>query len=173
MLGPHFEIVDMTALPGLAPAVESGQTFEENARIKARHAAAHFHGLVLADDSGLEVDALGGAPGVRSARYAGENATDAENRAKLLREMRRAGGSRAARFTCVLVLMAAGRAAHVVNGVLDGEILTRQKGAGGFGYDALFQPSGCQESLAQMTPLFKNRLSHRGRAMEKLRSLIV
>ena len=128
---------------------------------------------MLADDSGLEVDALGGAPGVRSARYAGEDAADADNRAKLLRELAATRGkARGARFRCALALAADGTVRAAFDGAVEGTIINAERGAGGFGYDALFVPSGHCETFAQLLGAVKNQLSHRARALEKARAFL-
>ncbi len=148
---------------------EDGATFEENCLIKARTFAAQCDGPVLADDSGLEVDALGGAPGVRSARYAGPDASDAENRARLLADL--AGvpePRRMARFVCCLALVRGGAVLAEVRGTCAGRILAAERGAGGFGYDPLFlyEPSG--RTFAELDPAEKDRVSHRGAALREL-----
>ncbi len=152
-------------------AEETGLSFLENALIKARHAALASGLPTIADDSGLEVDALGGAPGVFSARYAGEGASDAANNAKLLRDMAGiADDSRIARFRCVMVYLrdADDPEPLVGEGVWEGRILRELCGSGGFGYDPLFfVPSqGC--SSAELPPETKNQLSHRGQALREL-----
>lgn len=175
MLGPGFEVSDLTARPEIAAPEENGATFEENAAIKAMAASEHFPGMVLADDSGLEVDALGGAPGVRSARYAGESADDAGNRDLLLKELARVGArgkERSARFHCVLVLAKGGKVIGTFDGRVEGVIINEPKGDGGFGYDPLFVPEGYCESFAQLPGEVKNQLSHRGKALEKLRQAL-
>lgn len=167
MLGDRFEVLDMSVLPGVEPPEETGTTFEENAAIKALHAAAHFDGLVLADDSGLEVDALGGAPGVYSARYVGAEATDAMNRDRLLAELVRVGvrgRDRSARFRCVLALTRGRELLATFEGTVEGVIVNREKGKGGFGYDPLFVPAGCCETMAELSAARKNSLSHRAEA---------
>lgn len=171
ILGADFVITDLTAHPEIPATIESGATFEENAKLKAVEASRLFNGLVLADDSGLEVDALDGAPGVRSARFAGENATDETNRARLLAELERVGArgrSRAARFRCVMALAENGRVLGTFYGAVEGIITNREKGDGGFGYDSLFVPDGCCETFAQLPLAFKNSFSHRSEAMRKL-----
>ncbi len=168
MLGPEWDVTDLSAHPEIPAPEENGETFAENAVIKALAAARLFPGLVLADDSGLEVDALGGAPGVRSARYAGPQATDADNRAKLLRELANfRGKERAARFRCTLVLAENGTVRATFDGTVEGLIINAERGEGGFGYDALFVPEGYCETFAQLPAATKNTLSHRARAMEK------
>ena len=167
LLTGRFEVVDLCSAPGVPSPEESGQTFAENAAIKALAASERFAGWVLADDSGLCVDALGGAPGVRSARYAGESASDADNRRRLLMEL--AGfpdaGRRRARFECVLVLARAGTVHGIFSGSVEGRILDREQGEGGFGYDALFVPEGYEESFGVLPGAVKNAISHRARAL--------
>ena len=141
ILGDRFAVSDLAAHPEIPAAVESGSTFRENAELKAVEASRIFDGLVLSDDSGLEVDALGGAPGVYSARYAGEKADDAANRRRLLDELARAdarGKARTARFRCVIAVAAHGRVTATFDGVVEGIIINREKGAGGFGYDSTY-----------------------------------
>ena len=164
------EVVPQSAF-GLAPAGEHGTTFVENAIAKARHAARGSGLPALADDSGLVVDALGGDPGVRSSRYAGPEANDAANNARLLKALEGvAPGERSARFVCVVVLMRhPGDPLPVVcEGVWEGTILPAPRGSGGFGYDPLFGPAECPGSAAELERAEKNRLSHRGRAFALL-----
>ncbi len=171
MLGPAWEVSDLGRHPEIPAPEETGETFSENAAIKARSASRQFSGLVLSDDSGLEVDALGGAPGVRSARYAGEGATDAENRARLLGELAGSGArgkERAARFRCAMVLAEGGAVLGTFEGAVEGTIINAERGEGGFGYDALFVPAGECETFAQLGAEVKNGLSHRARALEKV-----
>jgi len=151
---------------------ETGLSFVENAILKARHAAFHTGLAALADDSGLEVDALEGAPGVHSARYAGMGASDADNRAKLLDALRQVpAAQRSARFHCVLALLrhAADPTPVIVQAAWEGSIATAPRGAGGFGYDSLFLVPGRDCTAAEMDPAEKNRLSHRGQALRLLR----
>jgi XTP/dITP diphosphohydrolase len=156
--------------------VEDGVTFEQNALLKAR-AVSQATGLIaLADDSGLEVDALGGRPGVRSARFAHERATDAENNAALLRELEAVGeGRRSARFRCVLALVTPWDAeARTVEGSCEGQILRAPRGSGGFGYDPLFAVDDLAgQAMAELTCEQKNRVSHRARAVRALRPLLL
>ena len=171
ILGPSFELLDLSAVPALGEVEETGETFEENAALKALAASAHFEGWVLADDSGLEVDALGGAPGVRSARFSGEGATDVTNRALLLEKLAAVSASeRSARFRCVIALARAGQVLAHFSGSVEGSIIGSEKGAGGFGYDPLFVPEGFGETFAELGADTKNRLSHRGRALAALKS---
>ncbi len=161
---PDWEVSDLTAHPAIAAPEETGATFVENAAIKAVAASQRFAGLVLSDDSGLEVDALGGAPGVRSARYAGPGANDADNRARLLREL--AGiETRAARFRCVMAVAESGVVLATFEGAVEGKIIERERGGGGFGYDSLFVPQGFDETFGELPAATKNQLSHRARAL--------
>jgi XTP/dITP diphosphohydrolase len=162
--------------PGELPSVEEDRpSFAGNAAKKAQSAARHARAWCLADDSGLEVEALGGAPGVRSARYAGEGADAAANNAMLLRAL--AGlpaARRGARFVCALALARPdGSLAAEIEGQCRGRILEHPRGTGGFGYDPLFQPSEAGagqpgRSFAELSPQEKGRLSHRGRALREL-----
>jgi len=167
--------LDMEILPQSAfvteGAEETGLSFVENAILKARHAAQASGLPAIADDSGLEVDALGGAPGVFSARYAGEGAGDAANNEKLLRELEGVeDGARAARFRCVMVYLrhAADPSPVIGEGVWEGRILRTPRGGGGFGYDPLFWVPGHGCASAELPPEEKNRLSHRGIALRTL-----
>lgn len=156
---------------GLASAAETGSSFEENALLKARH-AAHATGLAaLADDSGLEVDALQARPGVHSARYAGEEATDADNNAKLLSELAGVpGAQRTARYRCVLALVLTSQdlAPLLARGVWEGHIAQAPAGQGGFGYDPVFIPRGQRHTVAELPATLKRRESHRARAAAEL-----
>jgi XTP/dITP diphosphohydrolase len=166
-----WTVESAAALGGLPPVDENADTFAGNALLKARalRALAPADAWVLADDSGLEVDALDGAPGVRSARYAGPNAGDAANNAKLLRELAAVPESRrGARFVCVLALLAPDGSEHLFEGVCNGRIGAVPAGASGFGYDPLFIPNGYAQTFAELGAEVKNRLSHRARAREQL-----
>ena len=150
---------------------ETGTTFVENAIIKARHAASHAGLPAIADDSGLEVDALGGAPGVRSARFAGPDADDAANNRLLLERLAgRPAAQRSARFRCVMVFLpdAASPAPVIREATWEGRIGETPRGDNGFGYDPLFLPAGKAGSSAELPPAKKNRLSHRGQALRAL-----
>jgi XTP/dITP diphosphohydrolase len=165
-----LELVLQSAL-GIESVAETGATFEANALLKARHAAARAAMAALADDSGLEVDALDGRPGVWSARYAGAAATADDNNARLLAEL--AGippERRGARYRCVLVLVrtAEDGAPLIAHGVWQGRIATRPAGRGGFGYDPLFIPEGHELTAAELPLARKNALSHRGKALAAL-----
>lgn len=153
-----------------APAVEEGaETYLANAREKAKLAAEHSGEWALADDSGLEVEALGWKPGVRSARYAGEDASDSKRIEKLLGELKEAPDEqRRAVFRCAVVLRHPDGREQVASGELWGRIAKAPTGTGGFGYDPVFIPQGFERSLAELSPEEKNRLSHRGRALRAL-----
>jgi XTP/dITP diphosphohydrolase len=166
MLGVEWQVEDLTTHPEVPAPEETGATFAENAAIKALAASGIFPGIVLADDSGLEVDALGGAPGVISARYAGANASDADNRAKLLRELREFPAK--ARFRCSMVLARGGKALGTFDGKVEGVVIGGERGAGGFGYDSLFVPEGFSGTFGELPVETKNQLSHRARALEKV-----
>jgi XTP/dITP diphosphohydrolase len=157
--------------------VEDGATFEANALIKARAVARATRTLALADDSGLEVDALGGRPGVRSARFAHERATDAENNAALLRELENIEeGARGARFRCVLALVNPWQESevHVAEGSCEGSIARAPRGNGGFGYDPLFVVAGHDgKAMAELSEDDKNKVSHRARAVSALRGILL
>jgi len=157
--------------------VEDGATFEANALIKARAIARATRTLALADDSGLEVDALGGRPGVRSARFAHERATDAENNAALLLALSQVEeAARSARFRCVLALVDPWRESdvHIAAGSCEGSIARAPRGNGGFGYDPLFLVDGHGgKSMAELSEAEKNQVSHRGRAVQALRAILV
>ena len=161
-----WEVEDLTARPDLPEVEETGETFEENARLKVLAASPYYDSWVLADDSGLEVDALGGAPGVRSARFAGDEADMAANRALLLENLREVRGKdRRGRFRCVLALAKGGEVAGIFSGAVEGFIAPVVRGAGGFGYDPLFVPEGSCRTFAEFTPREKHSCSHRGRAL--------
>ena len=171
ILGADWQVEDLRAHPGVTLDEETGDTFEANAIIKAVSGSRGVPGLlVLADDSGLEVDALGGAPGVRSARYAGETANAADNRAKLKAELAKLPPTRfAGRFRCCMVLARDGEVLHITHGSVEGQLLTEEVGAGGFGYDALFIPDGFSETFGVLPAETKNQLSHRARALAAMK----
>ena len=158
---------------GVTEAEEPHDSFLENALAKARHASIATRLPALADDSGLCVDALGGAPGVHSARYAGEPRSDPRNNQKLLAEMS-AHADRSAHYECVLVLMRGPGDAQplVAQAQWQGEIARSPRGDGGFGYDPLFVPKGLEKTAAELDPEEKNRISHRGQALAKLLDLL-
>lgn len=161
---------------GFPEIVEDGKSFLKNAKIKASAISLYTGRVTLADDSGLEVDFLGGMPGVRSSRYSGENATDKQNRDKLLLKM----GSlkeiteRTARFVCSMALWHPEEGfLFEAKGICEGFIGFGEKGSGGFGYDCIFIPAGYNKTMAQLDPEEKNRISHRGRALKALYEFIV
>ncbi len=170
ILGEGWEVSDLVALAEIPAPEETGATFEENARIKAEAASLVFPGLVLSDDSGLEVDALGGEPGVRSALYAGVHGDDAANRARLKRELSASGAAQpwSARFRCVMALAEGGRTVATFDGRVEGRVIAAEEGTGGFGYDALFIPEGHGQTFAELAGEVKNQLSHRARALAKV-----
>lgn len=162
--------IAIETLPGLreiAPPEETGSSFEENAVLKAVYYSGFAEQPVFADDSGLAVDALGGEPGVHSARYSGPGATDASNNALVLERMR-GRQDRAARFVCVIALARRGHLLGTFHGVVEGELLDEERGSGGFGYDPMFYypPFAC--TLAEADAAAKMQVSHRGQALEKM-----
>jgi XTP/dITP diphosphohydrolase len=161
-----LELIDLGAFPDAPEVVEDGDTFEANAVKKAR-ALALWSGLwTLADDSGLEVDALGGVPGVYSARYAGEPVDYRRNNDKLLAELS-GPTDRTARFRCVIALSAPDGRSQSVEGRCEGTITDAWRGDGGFGYDPLFLPDGYEQTFAEMSSELKNRISHRANALRR------
>jgi XTP/dITP diphosphohydrolase len=168
MLGSGWDVRDLLSLPHAPNIEETGATFEENAALKALTISRIFTGLVLADDSGLEVDALNGAPGVYSARFAGADAIDAENRALLIDKLKKLGGDECpARFRCVIVLASQGELLGSFGGVINGKVILEERGESGFGYDSMFIPQGYMETFGELQSEIKNSLSHRGRALAK------
>ncbi len=166
-------ILTLDDVEGSPEVEEDGETFEENAIKKAMEIARATGTLTVADDSGLVVDALGGAPGVRSSRYAGENATDKENNEKLLREMADVPEElRGARFVCAAAVADCNGLIGVVEGSCEGSIAFEEKGQQGFGYDPLFVKTDYNKTFAELGPDIKNRVSHRFRAMQKAAILI-
>ena len=173
--GLGWEVMAQSAF-GVEPPPEDGLTFVENAIVKARHAAERTGRPALADDSGLVVDALGGAPGVRSARYAGEGSDDSANNEKLVRAL--AGvpeGERTARFECAVVWMRDPRdpVPLVAHGTWEGRVLDTPRGTNGFGYDPLFLDPATACTAAELSPARKDALSHRGQALRALRAMLV
>ncbi len=175
ILGSDFTVRDLRAHSEISEIAETGTSFEENAKLKALAVSRKLPGLVAADDSGLEVDALGGAPGIYSARYAGANATNKERIDKLLEELARIDAKkeqRSARFRCVLALARNGDVLGTFEGIVEGQIADRPRGSHGFGYDPIFVPNGFQQTFGQLRPAEKNQLSHRARALKKLRAFL-
>jgi len=167
---PDLELETMASLNTRVDVTEDRDTFMGNARKKASEIAAVAGLACLADDSGLEVDALGGRPGVFSARYAGEGATDARNNEKLLEALRAVpDAERGARFRCAIVVVdAQGRELAAVDGACEGRIGHAPRGTHGFGYDPLFIPAGYEQTMAELAPETKNEISHRAEAAAKL-----
>lgn len=167
MIGDRYEVLDVTAFPDLPEIEETGTKFLENARLKAEGISRHVDGWVLSDDSGLEVDALDGAPGVWSSSYGGEEGNHAKNNARLLSEM--AGKSdRSARFRCTMVLARDGEEVTHFSGSVEGRLVEALHGIGGFGYDPLFIPEGHEQTFAELGNEIKNTLSHRSRALAQV-----
>ena len=165
----HIEIKCLSDFKGLPPVIEDGATFDDNAYKKAHHYAKVLGVPTIADDSGLCVNALKGAPGVYSARYSGENATDDENCRKLLTEMSNEE-NRSASFHCVLSIAVPSGPALTYEARCDGIILHKPEGGNGFGYDPVFYYEPLEKSFAQLTLEEKNQVSHRGKVMQELRN---
>ncbi len=172
MLAGFFTVQDLHALPDAPEIEETGLTFAANAALKAVAISAFTDGWALADDSGLEVDALGGAPGVHSARYAGPTATDAANNALLLANLAAlpADAPRTARFRCVLALARRGEVVATFDGTVEGRVVNALHGPGGFGYDPLFVPDGHDRTFGELSADVKNAISHRSRALAGFRA---
>ena len=171
ILGPEFRVHDLLTHPEVSEIRESGTSFEENAKLKALGASKKLPGLVIADDSGLEVDALGGAPGIYSARYAGANATDRDKIDKLLRELARVGATpdaRRARFRCVVALARNGSLLGAFEGIVEGMIANEVRGDSGFGYDPIFISKGFEQTFGELPKEVKNTISHRAQAIRTL-----
>lgn len=171
--GLPWDVKSLDAFPTVPEPQEDGDTFEANAIKKAVYYGRLFEVCCVADDSGLVVDALGGAPGVLSARYAGPECSYADNNAKLLREL--AGipeSQRSARFVCCAAFAHRSGRTQVETGVVEGRIIEEPRGAGGFGYDPLFVPRGHDLTFAEMDPVQKNAISHRARAFQRLRAYL-
>lgn len=175
ILGNEFAVRDLSAEPNALAIEETGSSFAENAILKAVATSRRFPGLVVGDDSGLEVDALEGAPGVYSARYAGPGAKDSDNIARLLSELSKVSIERpySARFRCVLALARGGELLGPFEGAVEGTIIEPPRGSGGFGYDPVFQPTGLAETFGEITPEKKNRISHRANAIRLLRAALL
>lgn len=170
----EVEILNFRNIPGDPPmVVEDGKTFRENAVKKAVVVSKFFDGLVVADDSGLVVDALHGKPGVRSARFARAKATDEENTSKLLKLLEKIPQNhRQARFVCHVALAKGGTLLESFEGKVEGSITFAPKGRNGFGYDPVFVPDGHDKTFAEMAASHKNRISHRAEALNKLKEVI-
>lgn len=173
LTGLPVQIFSAKDFPGVPEAEETGSTFAENARLKAEAAAAGSGKIAVADDSGLEVDALQGAPGVRSARFAGEPRDDRRNNEKLLELLRDVPPARrTARFRCVVAIAVPGGETFFTEGTCEGYIGLAPKGSKGFGYDPLFLVPGSNRTFAELEPEEKNRISHRGRALAAARIIL-
>ena len=167
ILGDRIEIISLSDLQCHDEIPETADTLEGNALIKARYVWEHYGLYCFADDTGLEVEALGGAPGVYSARFAGEHASFDDNVSLLLERLSGVAAPRRARFRTVIALIAE-YGTHFFEGSVDGEITLERSGDHGFGYDPIFRPEGREETFAQLTEQEKNSMSHRGRAVQKL-----
>jgi XTP/dITP diphosphohydrolase len=178
ILGNDFQVSDLSSVRGAPEIKETGGSFEENAILKALAVSqlrSASGGFVVADDSGLEVDALKGAPGIYSARYAGENASDEANVEKLRRELARQNlpaSKRTARFRCVIALARAGKLLGTFEGVAEGVIVDLARGRNGFGYDPIFVPEGFDGTFAELPAEIKNKISHRAKAITRLRAAL-
>ena len=167
ILGDHIEIISLSDLQCHDEIPETADTLEGNALIKARYVWEHYGLYCFADDTGLEVEALDGAPGVYSARFAGEHASFEDNVSLLLERLSGVAAPRRARFRTVIALIDE-YGIHFFEGSVDGEITLERSGDHGFGYDPIFRPEGREETFAQLTEQEKNSMSHRGRAVQKL-----
>jgi non-canonical purine NTP pyrophosphatase (RdgB/HAM1 family) len=175
---PHTDLVSLSDLGLSDSADETGQTFEQNAIIKALHYARLSELPTLADDSGIEVDALGGRPGVRTRRYAGPNATDQQNNEKLLAEMDGfySPDERTARYQCVLALAEGDSVVELARGTFEGRVAFEPRGDAGFGYDPIFEPDfepAGGRTVGQLTLAEKNEVSHRAKAARAMRDLLI
>jgi len=169
-----IKVLDLSQIKGKIPQIkEDKKTFIANAKKKALAISKLYKdALVLADDSGLSVNCLAGVPGVNSARYAGASQNDDRNISKLLKNMKKVGAKRGAFFNCTVVIAKDGRAIASAVGKVHGTIAKQRHGSNGFGYDPIFIPKGHKKTFAQMNPSFKNRISHRGKALKKVRNII-
>lgn len=174
ILGSEFEVLSPEAIGYCDEPEENAPTLAGNALIKARSLYRFSKGNpCFADDTGLEVEALDGAPGVHSARYAGEEHDDKANRQKLLSSLKGFSTPHVARFRTVVALIDQNGEEHLFEATVEGEIITEERGLGGFGYDALFVPKGFTRTFAEMSESEKNQLSHRARAVEKLKTYLL
>jgi XTP/dITP diphosphohydrolase len=168
ILGPEFRVRDLWAYPEVSEIRESGTSFEENAKLKALAASRRLPTLVIADDSGLEVDGLGGAPGIYSARYAGAKGTERDKIDKLLGALARVRATdnrRRARFRCVVALARNGNLLGTFEGVVEGRIAKEVRGDSGFGYDPIFIPDGFEQTFGELSADVKKTISHRAKAI--------
>lgn len=167
MLAGRYDVLSLNDIGCCQDIPEDADTFEGNALCKARWVAEHYGISCFADDSGLEVDVLGGAPGVYSARYSGVHGNDDANNALVLKNME-GKANRRARFRCVIAYVTPDGTEHTFSGAVEGNIIDKLTGIGGFGYDPMFQPIGWTKTFAEATPEEKNAISHRGRAVAQL-----
>ena len=168
-----IELLSLRNYPNAPDVVEDGKTYEENAIKKASALAEYTGQLTISDDSGLEVDALDGAPGVHSARYAGENASDQDRILKLLEALQNIPDSRrSGRFTCAVAIAEPFAQVRVVRGICEGQIIRTPRGASGFGYDPIFVPLGYAETFAELGDEIKNQISHRAKALKSARKML-
>ncbi|MDH3069523.1 RdgB/HAM1 family non-canonical purine NTP pyrophosphatase [Akkermansia sp. N21169] len=171
MLADSYEVRDLSSFPEAPSVEETGTTFLENATLKAVSASKCIPGIILADDSGIEVDALGGKPGVWSSSFGGEEGNHDKNNAFMISELKRVGADSsekaAARFRCVMVLAKDGCVIAEFSGSVEGRMVAEKRGEGGFGYDPLFIPEGYDKTFAELPGDVKNSMSHRARALEK------
>lgn len=171
--GVPAELLSLKDFPEIPPIEETGDTFEENAFVKARTVFNETGLLALGDDSGLEVEALGGAPGIYSARYAGGERDYAANNLKLLEELKNISpDKRIARFRCVVAIVGKDTE-RVIEGIVRGKIIGQLRGNTGFGYDPLFVPGGYNQTFAEMGELLKNKISHRAKAFQNARQILL
>lgn len=170
IIGDKFTIKSISELQCFEEIPETGETLEENALQKARYIYNKYNCNCFADDTGLEIDALEGRPGVYSARYAGEGCSFEDNMRKVLAEMQGVA-NRSARFRAVIALIIDGKE-YLFEGKVEGEIIENEKGGAGFGYDPIFRPIGFEETFAEMDAAQKNEISHRGLAVEKLMAFL-
>jgi XTP/dITP diphosphohydrolase len=165
----EIELISLDSFPNLGDVEETGESFEENALLKATQMCKESGLAAIADDSGICIDALGGAPGIYSARWAGDHGNDHANNEKVLSQLKDVpAGARGAHFRCVAALALPDGRTHTQEGRFEGEILNSPMGENGFGYDPIFKPSGFEISSAQMSPEQKDSLSHRGKALRAL-----
>ena len=167
----NLEIESMRAYPDAPEPIEDGSTFEENALIKARSLAEYAKAWALADDSGIEVDGLDKAPGIYSARYAGEHGDDEANNQKLIRNVAELE-DRSARFVCAIALVSPDGQERVCRATVEGFVISEMRGAAGFGYDGMFIPSGYEKTFGELGPELKDSFSHRARALAQLKPVI-
>lgn len=168
-MGLPFEVTGLHSLPEVSPSPEDGETFEQNARQKAGYYSRLVPGLTLADDSGIVVDALGGEPGVYSARYVSPSATDEQRCCEILTRLRNvAKPERSARFVCCLALARRGRVIQICEGTIEGEIAYEPRGSNGFGYDPIFLLPKLNRTMAELSSAEKLEVSHRGQALRRM-----